>query len=140
MYSGAKWENPSDLPCWDTCLSCFRCENKGQYAQCNRCSGRHDPEGHRDPYHIDDRCRCREGILQYRLKNGHMIQRKFYSDPFAGKVVTDAESQDEQEWNRFVDEQREKLDDPNFDPIQFDDGSSTRDFIDRARRGDNGLA
>lgn len=134
MFSGAKWENPSTLPCFSTCASCFRCENKGQYDKCNRCSGRHDPEGQRDPYHIDDRCRCSEGILQYRLKNGHMIMRHFHSDPFAGKVVTDAESQDEKEWNAYVDEQREKYNNPDWDPVTFDDGTSTRDFLDQARR------
>ncbi len=138
-YSGSKWENPSTLPCWSTCSSCFRCEDKGKYAKCNRCSGRHDTDAQRDPYDIDDRCRCKEGILQYRLQTGQMIQRRFYSDPFAGKVVTDSVDQDEIEWNQYVDEQRERMDDPNFDPIQFDDGTSTKDFIDRARRG-NGAA
>lgn len=134
MFSGTHWENPSTLSCFSACASCFRCEDKGKYAKCNRCSGRHDPDVKRDPYDVDDRCRCKEGILQYRLQNGQMIGRQFNSDPFAGQVVTDAESRDEKDWRQYVDEQREKLDDPTFDPVQFNDGSSTLDFIDRARR------
>lgn len=136
MFSGSQWRNPSTLPCWSTCSSCFRCEDKGKYAQCNRCSGRHDTEGQRDPYDHDDRCRCKEGVLQYRLKNGQMIKRNFQSDPFKGKVMTDAQSADERDWESYVNEQRERLNDPDFDPIQFDDGTSTTDFTDKARRGD----
>lgn len=133
-YSGIFWENPSTLPCWSTCASCFRCENKGTRPECEKCSGRHDPVGQRDPYDVDDKCRCKEGILQYRLKNGMMIKRKFESNPFAGRVMTDAETQDEIEWRQYVQEQREKMDDPTFDPVQFDDGTSTLDFIDQAKK------
>lgn len=129
MFSGSIWRNPSSLSCWEMCPSCFRCANKGKYAACGRCSGRHDTEGIRDPYDIDDQCRCKEGILQLRTKQGVMIQRQFYSDPFGGSVVTDAETDDERQWNQFVTERREALNDPTFDPVRFDDGSSTLDWF-----------
>lgn len=135
MYSGAKYENPSELPCWSSCLSCYRCEDKGKYEKCNRCSGRHDPDMRRDPYYIDDRCRCKEGVLQYRLKSGAMIMKRFLSSPFKAKVVTDAETQDEADWNQYVSEQREKYNDPTFDPVRFDDGSSTLDWTNKNRGG-----
>lgn len=136
MYSGgSRYENPSEKSCWDMCSSCFRCSDKGKYAKCNSCSGRHDPDMKRDPYYIDDRCRCTEGILQYRLQNGQMIVRKFHSSPFAGQVVTDAETEDEQEWTRYIQEQREKLNDPTWDPVQFDDGTSTFDWMRDNRKG-----
>jgi len=134
VFSGTHWKNPSTLPCWSTCASCFRCEQKGRYPECNRCSGRHDTEGQRDPYDIDDRCRCTEGILQYRLKNGRLILKHFYSDPFAGQVMTDTETADEMQWRQYVTEQREKMNDPTFDPVQFDDGTSTLDYIDEAKK------
>jgi len=134
MYSGNKRENPSqDRPCYSACSSCLRCEDKGKYAACNRCSGRHDPNLIRDPHDIDDRCRCSEGILQYRLQNGRLIKKRFHSNPFVGQVVTDAETKDEQDWRQYVTEQREKFDDPTFDPVTLEDGSSTLDWTDRNR-------
>lgn len=136
MFSGARYENPSELPCWSTCASCFRCEDKGKYAKCNRCSGRHDPEGRRDPHDIDDRCRCKEGVLQMRLKNGHLIVSPIPHDPFAGAVQQETQTQDEREWLQYLDSQREKMDDPNWDPIQFDDGSGgASEWADKQRGG-----
>jgi len=136
MYSGARYENPTTLPCFSACSSCLRCDDKGKYEKCNRCSGRHDPDAIRDPHDIDDRCRCTEGILQYRLQTGKLIQKKFLSNPFKGKVETDAETPDEQDWRQFVTEQREKLNDPTFDPVTLEDGTSTLDMLDQQRRGE----
>lgn len=135
MYSGSIYRNPSTLPCFSLCSSCFRCEDKGKYEKCNRCSGRHDPLGKKDPYDDRDRCRCREGILQIRLKNGQLMVRQFQSSPYGGEVQTDAESQDERDWNSFISEKREQLDDPTYDPIQFEDGSSTTDWVNDQKKG-----
>lgn len=134
-YSGDIWRNPSDLSCFKACTSCFRCEDKGKYAKCNRCSGRHDPEMERDPYDIDDKCRCTEGILQLRTKDGRFIKTKFPHDPFDGNVKTDAVSQDEQDWNDYLYEMRSKYDDPDWDPIQFEDGSSVSNWTEEKRQG-----
>lgn len=125
--------NPSDRSCWQMCTACMRCAWKGSMAKCNTCSGRHDPLQRRDPTDIDDYCRCREGILQFRLQTGKMIQRRYKSDPYGGKVRTDAETKDEQEWNQYIKESREKLDDERWDPVRLTDGTSTHDWMKRQR-------
>lgn len=132
-YKG--FENPSSLPCWRLCTSCFRCADKGKYAKCSSCSGRHDPELRRDPYYIDDACRCTEGVLTYRTKWGKWIVRRFLTNPFKGKVTTDAETQDERDWNSYITEQRQIRGDESWDPVQFTDGSSTTDWARDWKRG-----
>lgn len=127
--------NPSHKDCFKICHSCWRCSDKGRYARCNSCSGRHDPALRLDPYDIDDRCRCPEGILQFRVKTGQLIKKNFVSNPFAGKVITDAETTDEKEWNQFIQERREQLGIPDWDPVRFDDGESTYDWTQRQRAG-----
>lgn len=126
-------ENPSTKNCWELCTSCFRCQNKGLHDKCKSCSGRHDPEVKKDPYHSRDACRCREGILCYRLQNGRFIQRKFESNPFKGQVMTDTESQDEREWSQYVNEMRERYDNEKWDGVLFDDGTSTYDWTKNSR-------
>lgn len=66
--------------------------------------------------------------MQYRLKNGKLVQRYFPSNPYGGKVITDTQTQDERDWHSFIDEKRQEYDDPNWDPIRFDDGSSATDW------------
>lgn len=113
--------NPSELNCFLSCASCTRCSEKGRYAKCQHCSGRHDPSLRKDPYDIDDVCRCNEGILQWRVNSGKekgmLVQRRLKSDPFGGQVKTDAVSQDERDWNAYLKEKREIMNDPNWDPI-----------------------
>ena len=111
--------NPSEKPCWRLCPSCMKCMNKRlQSGDCGGCSGKHDPMRrlYADP---DVFCDCAEGILRHRTQKGQLIIRRFHSNPFGGKVQTDARSQDERDWNAFVAEKRELLDDPDWDPIQF---------------------
>lgn len=127
--------NPSDRWCWRTCGSCYRCGDKGTRALCTSCSGRHDPQFRRDPYDIDDQCRCTEGILQIRVKSGRLIRRRFATNPFAGSVKVDQETKDERDWGTWIREKREQLDDPTFDPVTFADGSSTFDWMQKARTG-----
>ena len=127
-------KDPIDLSCFKTCTSCARCANKGSLPACNSCSGRPDRELRKEPRDYMDRCRCTEGILQYRLKSGKLVIRKFESNPFVSKVITDAETADERDWREFVTEQRERFNDPNFDPITLQDGTSTMDWTD-IRRG-----
>jgi hypothetical protein len=127
--------NPSDKSCWILCKSCYRCQDKGRYAKCWNCSGRHDPKERRDPYYVDDACRCKEGVLQFKLQTGEMVIRRFKSNPFEGKVITDAETEDERDWNSFVDEKRNQLGIENWDPVRFNDGTSTYDWMRKARGG-----
>jgi hypothetical protein len=88
------------------------------YARCTSCSGRHDPGRRIDPYYIDDRCRCTEGVLQYRLQNGRFIIRRFPRNPFSGVVITTPETGDEREWNSYLEAKRNELGDPTYDPIR----------------------
>jgi len=120
MYSGSIYRNPGTLPCFVMCSSCYRCQDKGKYDKCNGCSGRWDEEGKRDPHDIDDQCRCKEGILQYRLKNGKMVKNKLPNDPFQESVDTNQETEDERDWESYLQDKREQLNDPEWDPIQFE--------------------
>lgn len=129
---------PQEKFCFLICSSCYRCEKKGSSAcpQPNSCSGHVETdEGHNwDSRDRDDYCRCKEGVLQVRLKNGMMVQRRFQSSPFAAEVKTDAISEDERDWNAYIDEQRELRDDPTFDGLAFDDGSTgVTDWMRNAR-------
>lgn len=72
--------------------------------------------------------------MQYRVK-GWLIRRRFNTSPFAGTVKTDVETKDEQQWNAYVDDMREMLNDESWDPVTYEDGSSTRDDVQKARTG-----
>lgn len=113
------YEDPVRLSCFKLCTACYRCADKGCMTKCNSCSGRPDPTKKKEPHDIDDRCRCKEGILQARHRNGSLIQLQYPRDPFAGKIEQREVSEDERDWEAYVNQQRERLDDPNFDPIQF---------------------
>lgn len=130
--------NPSERWCFRPCGACTRCARKGDFAKCSSCAGRHDPRGRWDPYDIDDKCRCTEGILQIRLQSGRMIQTKYKADPFAGKVVLEARNQDEEDWKSYLHDQREIYDDEDWDPVQFTDGTSTTNWMRDLRRGRGG--
>lgn len=126
----------SDRRCWIPCQSCFRCADKGKYDKCNNCTGHHDVKYLRDPYDVDDYCRCKEGIFQYRTSKGHLIIRKFPKNPFRGSWKSDAASTgDESDWDSYLQQLREELDNASYDPVQFSDGGSTYDWIQRARKG-----
>lgn len=126
--------NPAERACFRICRACYRCGQKGSRAQCQTCSGRVDPALRRDPYDFDDRCRCTEGILQIRVR-GKLLRARYQQDPFQGKLVADVPTQDETDWNDYVKESREKLDDQHWDPVRFNDGSSTHDWMKAARVG-----
>jgi hypothetical protein len=120
-------QNPSTKACWITCGSCFRCGDKGRYTFCNKCSGRHDPflQTIADP---DDYCRCTEGILQWRAKSGQQIITKFNKDPFNSKVITETKTEDEKEWDQYLHDVRERMDNPDYDPISALDVQQTSGF------------
>lgn len=112
--------DPQDLPCWRTCRSCNRCANKGVFVACQSCSGRRDPRLQRDCSDVDDFCKCAQGILRYRTKQGVLVEGPLPGNPFEGSMISEPNSEDERDWERYVDEQRERFDDPYFDPIHFD--------------------
>lgn len=130
---------PQERPCFEVCRSCFRCDAKGS-RDCPHpysCSGHIEtPKGHKwSDDDIDDQCRCKEGVIQVRLKDGRLVRRRYLSSPFETKVMTDAETQDDRDWNAYVDEQRELRDDPFFDPLTFDGHGSVTDWMRNARTG-----
>ena len=127
------YRDPTELHCFKYCTSCGRCSNKDRYNCGEKCSGRLDKAGCRVP-HADDYCRCAQGILQWVTQEGRLVQVRMQSDPFAAVVKYDNISQDEADWNSYLADTREKLDDPNWDPVQFDDGTST-DAWNRKHRG-----
>lgn len=83
----------------------------------------------------DAYCDCSNGILRHRTQKGQLIIRKFLSNPYENKVKTDSVSEDEEEWNTYVRERREFLNNPGYDPVQYSDGSSTTDWAEQFRRG-----
>ena len=114
------FRDPTTRSCWETCQACYRCEAKGTRAACNNCSGRLDPFGVTDP-HPDDRCRCREGILQYVKANGQLTQVRYKTNPYKGKVLQIEKTEDERDWEAYLNNLREKHDNPNLDPIEVTD-------------------
>lgn len=112
--------NPSDKSCWRACSACFKCEDKGRYASCVTCSGRHDPKGRFVP---DSRvyCDCKNGVLRHMTQEGRLIVTAFKQDPFsAGGVSVAHQTQDERDWESYLQQTREALDDPYWDPIKYD--------------------
>lgn len=91
--------------------------------KCNGCSGRDDPTRTKhDPYDIDDRCRCSEGILQARLQSGQLIQYRYQNNPFGGGTKPRDLTEDERAWQEYVRQQRERMNDPNFNPVEITGG------------------
>jgi len=110
------FRNPTERDCWVFCPSCNRCQDKGRYTKCNKCSGRYDPEGITEP-DVHDYCDCKNGWLRWRTRDGKLIMVKFTSNPFKGKVTYKKKSEDERDWDSYVNDMREKLNDPNWNPI-----------------------
>jgi hypothetical protein len=42
---------------------------------------------------------------------------KFKTNPFKGQVKYEKISEDERDWDSYVNDMREKMNDPNFNPI-----------------------
>ena len=123
MSAPGTYQNPSTRDCWVTCKACMRCAQRGKYAKCVGCSGRHDPFGITDP-HPDDTCTCTEGVLRFVTAEGKRTIVRYKSNPFAGTVTNTAKTQDERDWDSYLTSVREKMENPYFDPIIIDDGKA----------------
>ncbi len=110
------YKNPTEKPCWTFCPSCNRCQDKGRYTKCNGCSGRYDPLGKTDP-DPRDFCDCKNGNLRWVTQAGRFILTEFKTNPFKGTVKYDKKSEDERDWDSYVSDMRNKMDDPKFNPI-----------------------
>ncbi len=124
MAAPGYYRSPIDRPCFDLCPVCGRCDARRArpYAACTTtCSGHIDKEGAIDP-HPDDLCRCREGIMQMvRIKDqkGRFIQYKWKKNPFtSGSVKSATKTEDERDYDAWLQTERNKRDDPNFDPLE----------------------
>lgn len=128
-------QNPVTKSCFSLCTSCFRCRDKGRYPEiCVNCSGRNDPTYYREP-DPDDACSCAEGVLRWVTKDGRRIVARIPGDPFAGKVKGEVHTADESSWEAYLNEQRERSGDSNWDPVRFEGGSSSKEWYDRYKRG-----
>jgi hypothetical protein len=96
----------------------MRCAEKGRRSECNGCSGRLDITGQRIP-HSDDYCQCSEGIMRWMTKEGQLAVRRYQSSPFKAEVKIDAVSEDERDWNNYLQERKEFLNDPEYDPFKM---------------------
>jgi len=76
----------------------------------------------------DDFCSCTQGILRWRAKDGRLIISKYKTNPFKTKIITESKTQDEKDWESYVWDLREKLDNPNYDPILIDGKYSSSHF------------
>lgn len=88
----------------------------------------------RHPHHRDY-CRCKEGVLQWVTQEGKLAQSYYLSDPYGGVVKYEGKTDDEVDWEDYIEDAREKLDDPDWDPIQFADGRSTQKFFNQMSKG-----
>lgn len=118
MALPGSYQNASEKDCWQTCGSCFRCANKTRYTKCNDCSGRHDLSGHMGP-DLDDYCECNIGVLRWRDKKGTLRISRFKNDPFGGQTIMERRTQDEADWGQFLQDNRERMNNPTWDPIQY---------------------
>lgn len=134
LTSKGSYINPVDKPCWSTCLSCRRCSNKGSRDACASCSGRYDPDGQRHP-DLDDYCRCKDGTLQWVTDEGKFLQVKIPHDPFKGTIQREGNSRDEQDWNSYLNDTRERLDNETYDPVQIPGVGSATDWYNSQKEG-----
>jgi hypothetical protein len=67
--------------------------------------------------------------LQIRVEGHRLIQVRYQGDPYKAKVHVEEETQDEKEWKAYVHEQRERRNDPTYDPVTYMDGTSTLDAM-----------
>jgi hypothetical protein len=61
----------------------------------------------------DDYCDCKNG--------GKSFIVKFKSNPFKAKVTYEKKSEDERDWDSYVSDMREKMNDPTWNPITIVD-------------------
>ncbi len=118
MAAPGSYQNPSTKPCWETCKACLRCANKNTRKECKGCSGRHDPVGRQDP-DKEDYCSCTEGVLRWRHTNGKLYISKYQHNPFKGSIQQMPETEDERDWKEYLQTMRERMDNPDWDPISM---------------------
>lgn len=124
---------PQEKSCFVGCRACMRCEKKssGQCPSPYSCSGHVEVQGGHswDRYDRDDECRCSEGILKIRRKNGQLVMTRYSKNPFQAIATREHITQDERDWNQYLQNAREELDDELYDPLIFDDGTTYSSYM-----------
>lgn len=112
MAAPGTYEDPALKLCFNSCSACYRCKDKGRFpGRCDTCSGCMDPAGKID-VDPDNFCQCAEGVLRWRTKNNRLIIRKYNSNPFGGRIQQKKETDDERDWERYLQEYREHMENP----------------------------
>jgi len=70
--------------------------------------------------HPDDVCACTEGVLRYRTERGQLIVRPYRSNPYNATVKQRVKTDDERDWDAYLQEYRERMDNPYISPISID--------------------
>lgn len=128
MAAKGYYRNPSTRSCFEVCASCFRCQARrsnmanGVGTPCSSCSGHHDARGEIDP-HPDDFCDCTNGVMRWVSMKGHLIVKRFPNNPFQGTIKSYSPNPDEDDWKSYLDAERERLQDPDYDPIDIYDSA-----------------
>lgn len=110
------YQDPQMKTCFKPCTACYRCADKGRFTMCNKCSGCMDPAGKIDP-DPDHYCDCAQGVLRWRARDGRLIITRYPRNPFAGSIKTTAESEDKRDFQAYLQEYREKMENPYVSPI-----------------------
>jgi hypothetical protein len=117
MAAKGYYKDPVERSCWGTCQSCGRCQNFGSNSLCgNVCSGRWDPDGKIDPDGRDF-CDCKNGWLRWKTQKGQMLYAKYNRNPFSGTVQSESVTEDERDYDAYVNDMREKMGDPTYTPV-----------------------
>lgn len=116
MAANGTYADPSHKSCFKACTACFRCEDKGRYSKCGDCSGCFDPAGKID-VDPDHYCACTQGVLRWRTRKGQLIISRYPTNPFEGKLKEIQETQDMRDWKSYLQEYREKMENPYVSPI-----------------------
>lgn len=110
------YEDPMHKPCFTACAACYRCSDKGRYTKCNSCSGCMDPAGKID-VDPDHYCDCAQGVMRWRTKEGRLIITRYQRNPFEGQVIKTPDSEDKRDFQAYLQEYREKMENPYVSPI-----------------------
>jgi hypothetical protein len=70
--------------------------------------------------------------MRWVTKKDYLVIRRFESNPFAATVTTDAKSEDERDWDAFITEKREAMNDELYDPITFTNGQGASEWARKA--------
>jgi len=66
--------------------------------------------------------------LRWRDRQGRLIISKYKSNPFKAEIIVQKETEDERDWNAYLKDCREKMDNPTWDPIVITEQPANNGF------------